>query len=92
MEKPKVKFTKQEDSVMDELYFVIGFGELSAKTRFDAKTLSQTLQMLIGRGLVEVLSWVDAKKEYLPPDDIDFQKLEQYFFLATKDGLFAHNS
>lgn len=82
--------TDDEFDVLDELYFVQSFNQLAELTAKPTIELIPVLEQLYKRGWIKVMSDVDDE---LPDEEIDFQQgAENYYYLATKKGLLAHNS
>jgi hypothetical protein len=81
--------TDLEFDILDELYFVISFHELSDRLTIDEALLKSELLSLIQKGWVKILK---------PFSDEEVETWEQYgnlykeyFYLATKKGLLVHN-
>lgn len=82
--------TDDEFEVLDELYFVQSFGDLVDLTGKESQPLTDILAKLYEKGWVRVLEGVDNE---VPKDALDLSnRSEQYHYLATKEGLMAHNT
>jgi hypothetical protein len=82
--------TDSEYEIMDELYFVISFHELQQKLLSDDEELKQVLRELLEKKYIKCFSNVSDE---LPNEDVDFENnYRNYHYLASKEGLFAHNS
>jgi len=82
--------TEQEYQIMDELYFVISFQELQEKLFLDEAELKKSLAALLVRKYVKCFGNVSDE---IPPEHIDFENnYWNYHYLASKEGLFAHNT
>ena len=82
--------TDEEFDVLDELYFVIRFGELADLTEKSSEDLVEVLKSLYQKGWIKVMMTVDDE---LPESEIDLDNsFSDYYFLATKKGLLAHNT
>ena len=82
--------TDFEFELMDELYFVISFQELQKRLLLDEEQLKQGLYNLLNKGYIKCFSNVSDE---LPHQDVDFENnYRNYHYLASKEGLFAHNS
>lgn len=82
--------TDFEYEIMDELYFVISFHELQQKLLLEDQELKQVLRELLGKNYIKCFSNVSDE---LPNEDLDFENnYRNYHYLASKEGLFAHNS
>ncbi|MEQ8471662.1 MAG: hypothetical protein RIC35_10765 [Marinoscillum sp.] len=82
--------TDDEFEVLDELYFVTPFEQLLEETNMDSIKLVQILNSIYLKGWVKIMETVDDE---VPKEKLDLEnKAGSYFFLATKEGLLAHNS
>jgi hypothetical protein len=82
--------TDQEYDVLDELYFLTSFHELSNQVTISRENLKMVLKSLFEKGWVKCYK---NKDEELPNQEVDLDTFfDQYNYLATKSGLFAHNS
>ncbi|GAB3812771.1 hypothetical protein [Pontibacter rugosus] len=83
--------TENEFDILDELYFVTSYLDLKNTLSLPEEELLLGLQSLLQQGYVKILyPDQDTAHDY---DADDFGQLYQdYFFLATKAGLVAHNS
>lgn len=82
--------TDLEYDVIDELYFVTEFLELAQKLSLSREALGSVLRVLVEKGWVKCLRGVSEEISF---DEEDFlQNFSNYFYLATKAGLLAHNS
>jgi hypothetical protein len=81
--------TDEEFDVLDELYFVQSFDFLKEETDMQAEKLISILKSLIQKGWVKCFS----DRPALYPIDEKFlgEDWLAYFYLATKEGLLAHN-
>lgn len=84
--------TDLEFDILDELYFVQSFETIQNALEIDILLLKDALRQLIEKG------WVRCFKSAATDDvvfaeeiDLDNRYLE-YHYLATKEGLLAHNS
>ena len=76
--------------IMDELYFVISFDDLKSKLDIKDFELSGNLKEMILKGWVKCFE----QNAELEKNEISFEDkvFRTYNFLATKKGLFEHNS
>lgn len=82
--------TDAEFDVIDELYFVTAFADLATQVVLSEQELKETLQNLLAKGWIKCYS---SASEELFASETDFKNhYKQYYFLATKAGLLAHNS
>nr|WKN35542.1 transporter [Tunicatimonas sp. TK19036] len=81
--------TDLEYDVMDELYFVTPFNQLRSTLELEEQELRNILQSLLQKNWIKC--YVDHTEEILP-HEVDFtHHYQEYFYLATKEGLLAHN-
>jgi hypothetical protein len=82
--------TEGEFVVLDELYFVQSYAELQESTALEKEELKKVLEGLLAKAWIRCLSSRSgepaAAVEALP------EQFQNYFYLATKAGLLAHNS
>jgi hypothetical protein len=79
-----------EYDVLDELYFVQSFSHLKDVLQWDDGVLKDTIEKLLQKEWIRCYA---SPTEELFGDDIDFEtRYHTYFYLASKSGLFAHNS
>lgn len=78
-----------EFDILDELYFVTSYPELHKKTMLDALLLHQTLIELIKKEYINYFITADGIQN--PTIELNTH-IEKLYFLASKKGLFAHNS
>ncbi|MEO9485012.1 MAG: hypothetical protein ABJG47_16250 [Ekhidna sp.] len=82
--------TDEEFEIIDELYFVTTYSDLKATTDLTDDQLKDNLIQMAQRGWVRVYKSVDEESELEQLDmENDFQS---YYYLASKKGLFEHNS
>lgn len=82
--------TDLEFDVLDELYFVKSFNELQKETGLEAITLKRVLADMYGKGWVRCLQEPSRGEECSAKDFP--QNYSATYFLASKEGLLAHNS
>ncbi len=91
-EKRKIRpLSKQEESVLEALHFMLSFEDLMRETSIDEKTLSELLRTLIEDELVQALMWQSDKNDFIPLDEVP-NDLRTLHFLATKHGLFSYHA
>ena len=76
--------------ILDELYFLTGFGQLNTVLGLEEKILKESMISLYQK------SWIKCYDPVLkePLSEVpDFESnYKKYYYLATKAGLLAHNS
>jgi len=79
----------EEFDVLDELYFVQPFSYLQEELDLDDDQLKSALQKLLKKDYIKC--FFNMNDEVFE-DQLDFENLfREYFYLATKTGLLAHN-
>lgn len=78
-----------EFDVLDELYFVQPFAYLVDELELDELDLREALSTLIDKGWVKC--FLSMQEEELIHEVKLEEKYKEYFYLATKAGLMAHN-
>ena len=82
--------TDQEFELIDALYFTVSFKQLKKEVSFETEELKDQLKTLILKG------WVKCLEPNSEEEIVDFTILDKNFltynYLATKEGLLAHNS
>lgn len=86
----KFKMNDLAYQILDELYFVISFEKLYAKFADSKNELSIQLIEMINASWVNYYTHIEG--EINPTMDINIETIEKLYFLASKKGLFAHNS
>lgn len=82
--------TNLEYEILDELYFVQTFDSLKLILQFEETILKQTLWQLIDSNLVKCMLDFDIEVTITSDDfEVNFKK---YHYIASKKGLFLHNS
>ncbi|WPP48888.1 transporter [Catalinimonas niigatensis] len=81
--------TALEFDVLDELYFVVSFRHLQEELEMEEQTLKEALLALLQKGWVKCFK--DASEEAMQHETEFEIKYKEYFYLASKKGLLAHN-
>ena len=83
--------TDAEFDILDELYFVTPFTELSKKTGLPAPVLTENLRRLMDVGYVRSF-WPDPDTELAYEESSFGALVGDCHFLASKEGLLQHNT
>jgi hypothetical protein len=79
-----------EYDVLDELYFLQPYRNLRTSLQWDDQMLRNTIEKLLQKDWIRCYA---SPTEELFGEDIDLETgYQSYFYLASKSGLFAHNS
>ncbi|MFY0651907.1 MAG: hypothetical protein JXQ96_07735 [Cyclobacteriaceae bacterium] len=78
-----------EFDVLDELYFVIHYKDLSQVTQLDDEDLKPLLTKMYSKGWLRCYNEPD---EELEGESVDIEvNYRNYYYLASKEGLKMHN-
>lgn len=89
MEGEELLMSDVEFDVLDELYFVISFNALADSTQLPPEKLKEVLSGLHSKGWLKVYK---SASEELAEGFLNFKEdIHEFFFLASKAGLLAHN-
>ncbi|MCA8830886.1 helix-turn-helix domain-containing protein [Hymenobacter pini] len=83
--------TDAEFDILDELYFVTSFSDLSQKTGLAPAALESHLRQLLEQGLIRSF-WPDPDTELAFEESSFGAIVRDCFFLASKEGLLQHNT
>lgn len=82
--------TEREFEALDELYFVTHYEELQKSLDLDSQSLKNLIISLWNKGWIRCYFGVDNE---LDETSVDFEnQFDKYHYLASKEGLMAHNS
>ncbi|MEQ8907518.1 transporter [Ekhidna sp.] len=82
--------TDEEFDIIDELYFVTAYNDLREATDLSDDQLRINLIRMANKGWVRVYKNVDEESEI---EQLDMEKdYRSYYYLASKKGLFEHNT
>lgn len=77
--------------ILNCLYFVEPFDRIVEECGIDRNIVADELKQLIARRLVSPMRYDEVEKEYIRSFIYDSDNMNHYSYLATKDGLMAHN-
>ena len=77
--------------ILDSVYFVESFEHVLEEAEQPRPVVVDELRTMIDRGWIQVMEFSEEKGDYLRTQYFDTDHLENYHFLATKDGLLKHN-
>ena len=84
-----MNMTDEEFDVLDELYFVQPFSYLVEELSMMAEELKPVLAALLSKGWIKC--FYNMNDEVFEKE-LDFEdQFDNYYYLATKKGLLAHN-
>lgn len=84
--------SNEEFEVLDELYFVVAYEDLVAAVDLEEPHIRETLFSLISQGYVKCFADRDGQDEVALESLNYHAHYQRYTYLATKQGLLAHNA
>lgn len=81
-----------EYDILNAIYFVEPFRNIMAECKAPEKVVADVLKQLIDKKYVSPMQFDEDKQEYVRTFFYDSDDMNAYHYLATKDGLLAHNS
>lgn len=88
----KATLTDIEYDILNAIYFVEPFENILAECRQPVGVVTDVLRQLIDKKYVVAMRFDDATQEYVRSFIYDADNMNAYSYLATKEGLMAHNS
>ncbi len=83
--------TELEFDILDEIYFVTGYQEVREQLMVEEEALQQGFRSLLQQGYVQQLYFDEGVQDYVKQNAPDLDHIAKYHYLATKEGLLAHN-
>lgn len=81
-----------EFEVLNVLYFVEPLDKILAEVNHPSNIVIDVLKSLIHKKLVVAMLWDEKNQDYKRSFIYDSDNMHAYSYLATKEGLMAHNS
>jgi hypothetical protein len=81
-----------EYDVLNAIYFVEPFENILAECNAPEHIVGDVLKQLIARKYVTAMQFDTERQEYIKTFFYDSDNMRAYHYLATKEGLLAHNS
>ena len=82
--------TEEEYIVLDELYFVIPYEELQESVDLNPRQIKSALISLWEKGWIRCYDGLDNELDKVTSDLRN--QFDKYHYLASKEGLMAHNT
>ena len=79
-----------EFDILDEIYFVESFESIQHRLNIDTQILKESLKKMINKGWIKCFA--NQYTEVIFDTHSFEEKYQIYHYLATKEGLLAHNS
>ena len=83
--------TDLQFQILDSIYFVESFEHIVEEAEQPVPIVVDELRTMIDRGWVQVMQFDDVKEDYVRTAIYDADNMQNYHYLATKDGLLKHN-
>ncbi len=77
--------------ILDSLYFVEGLPNILEEVSAPEPVVRDEMKGLIDKGWIQVMEFDEEYGDYRRTAIYDLDHLENYGFLATKEGLLRHN-
>jgi hypothetical protein len=77
--------------ILNVLYFVEPFSKILEEVDAPPKIVADCLKQLIAKKMVVAMRFDEQKQDYVKSFIFDSDDMHAYSYLATKDGLLAHN-
>ncbi len=81
-----------EWDILNSVYFVEPFENILEEVRLPAPIVADGIKTLIHKKMIVAMRWDEEKMEYVRSFIYDSDNMKAYSYLATKEGLLAHNS
>ncbi|MFN4082796.1 MAG: hypothetical protein ACK4K9_04130 [Bacteroidia bacterium] len=81
-----------EWEILNAIYFVEPFEHIVQEVNAPVPVIADCLKQLIHKRFVVALEWNEEKQDYIKTFMYDTDNMCSYRYLATKEGLLAHNS
>jgi hypothetical protein len=81
-----------EYDILNAIYFVEPFDTIKSECKAPEAIIADVLKQLIDKKYVTPMEFDEAKQVYIRTYFYDSDNMRAYFYLATKDGLMAHNT
>ena len=85
------ELTELQFEILDSLYFVETFEHVLEESGTTRPIVVDELRTMIDRGWVTVMLYDEEKGDYTRTSIYDTDNMNEYFYLASKDGLLKHN-
>ena len=83
--------TEIQFQILDSIYFVEPFARILEEVEASTAIVADELRTLIDKGWVQVMAFDVKENDYLRTLYYDTDHMEEFAYLATKEGLLKHN-
>jgi len=77
--------------ILDAIYFVEPLQNILDEVDFPRPVVLDEMKNMIDKGWVQVMQMDEVANDYVRTNIYDSDNLQEYQFLATKEGLLRHN-
>jgi hypothetical protein len=77
--------------ILDSVYFVESLEHILEETDTPRAVVIDELRTMIDRGWVQVMQYDEAAGDYVRTSIYDADNMDEFCYLATKQGLLRHN-
>lgn len=77
--------------ILDSLYFVESFVHILEEAEAPRPVVQDELRTMIDRGWIQVMQFEPERGDYIRTAIFDADNMQDYHYLATKEGLLKHN-
>lgn len=83
--------TPLQYAILDKIYFVEPFNNIVEEVKETPAIVADELKTMMVKRWVQVLRYDETKKDYVKTEIYDADKMSEYSFLITKEGLLKHH-
>jgi len=87
----KEPLTELQFDILDCIYFVEPLDKILEEVDHPRPVVIDELKNMIDKGWVQVMGYDEQANDYLRTHIFDSDNLQEFRFLATKEGLLRHN-
>jgi hypothetical protein len=84
--------TDIEYDILNAIYFVESFEHILEECKEKPAIVADVIKQLIHKKYIVPMRWDEEKTEYIRSFIYDTDDMRAYHYLATKEGLIAHNT
>ncbi|MEM6263575.1 MAG: hypothetical protein AAGI38_13770 [Bacteroidota bacterium] len=77
--------------ILDSVYFVEPFDNILQEVDHPMPVVRDELRTMIDKGWIQVMEFVEERGDYRRTPIFDTDNMQDYAYLATKEGLLRHN-
>lgn len=85
------ELTDLQFQILDSIYFMESLVHIVEEAETPRAIVVDEIRTMIDKGWIQVMAQEEDSGEYIRTGIFDNDNLDEYRFLATKDGLLKHN-